>query len=164
MVQKDAEERKNEDIFNIPTSTIGEAGCVNEIQFGQHLDEEQKNKLQNLVNEFSDVFNNQPGRTNVIEHRIILTTDKPIRQCPYRIPKAYRDKVKKEIEEMKENGIIRKSKSELASPLVIVPKKDGSLRLCVDFLKLSIYSRHDQGILADSHGCLCWRTKTGYVL
>ena len=143
LVQNDAEECKNEDIFNIPTSTIGEASCVNEIQFGQHLDEEQKNKLQNLVNEFSDVFSNQPGRTNVIEHRIILTTNKPIRQCPYRIPQAYREKVKKEIEEMEENGIIRKSKSEWASPLVIVPKKDGSLRLCVDFRRLNAVSEFD---------------------
>ena len=95
------------------------------------------------MNEFSDVFNNQPGRTNVIEHRIILTTNKPIRQCPYRIPKAYRDKVKKEIEEMEENDTIRKSKSELASPLVIVPKKDGSLRLCVDFRRLNAVSEFD---------------------
>ena len=95
------------------------------------------------MNEFSDVFSNQPGRTNVIEHRIILTTDKPIRQCPYRIPQAYREKVKKEIEEMEENGIIRKSKSEWASPLVIVPKKDGSLRLCVDFRRLNAVSEFD---------------------
>ena len=42
LVQKDAEERKSEDIFNIPTSTIGEASRVNEIQFGQHLDEGRK--------------------------------------------------------------------------------------------------------------------------
>ena len=143
LVQNDAEECKNEDIFNIPTSTIGEASCVNEIPFGQHMDEEQKNKLQNLVNEFSDVFSNQPGKTIVIEHRIILTTDKPIRQCPYHIPQAYREKVKKEIEEMEENGIIRKSKSEWASPLVIVPKKDGSLRVCIDFRRLNVVSEFD---------------------
>ena len=42
LVENDAEECKSEDIINIPTATTGEASCVNEIQIGQHLDDEQK--------------------------------------------------------------------------------------------------------------------------
>ena len=72
-----------------------------------------------------------------------MTAVKQIRQNPYRIPQAYRERVRKEIEDMERLGIIRPSTSEWASPLVIVTKKDGSLRLCVDFRRLNAVSEFD---------------------
>ena len=55
-----------------------------------------------------------------------------IKQPPYRIPYAYREEVKQELKEMLNAGIIEESNSEWASPIVLVRKKDKSLRLCVD--------------------------------
>ena len=67
----------------------------------------------------------------------------PIRQKPYRIPQAYKEKVNQELEEMERNGIIEKSESEWAFPLVIVTKKDGGVCLCVDYRQLNQITKFD---------------------
>ena len=71
-----------------------------------------------------------------MEHRI-NTDSKPVRQPQYRIPQAYREAVLKELQEMEENGVIEPSCSEWASPIVVAKKKDGSIRLCIDYRKLN---------------------------
>ena len=62
---------------------------------------------------------------------------------PYHIPHAYRDVVKKELTEILEAGIITQSSSAWASPIVLVDKKDGGLRLCVDYRKLDAGAQMD---------------------
>ena len=49
----------------------------------------------------------------------------------------------KELDEMKQNGIIEPSSSEWSAPIVVVPKKDGNIRLCVDFRKLNAVTPMD---------------------
>lgn len=61
----------------------------------------------------------------------------PIRQAPYSVPLGIRDQVKKELDELLECGIIERSVSPWASPLVPVKKSDGGVRLCVDFRKVN---------------------------
>lgn len=88
-----------------------------------------------------------PGRTNLTEHRIETGTARPVKLPPYRIPHAYRGAVQKEIEEMLEAEIeaeiIEPSMSEWCSPIVPVKKKDGSLRLCIDYRRLNSVSEAD---------------------
>ena len=67
----------------------------------------------------------------------------PIRQKPYRIPQAYKEKVFEELEDVEKNEIIEKSESEWASPLVTVTKKDGVVRLCVDYRQLNQITKFD---------------------
>ena len=107
------------------------------------LSEQQKQELQHILADYDDVFNSTPGRTQLTDHRINVGTANPVRQKPYRLPHAYRDVVKKELLEMERNGIIEPSTSEWASPIVLVPKKDGSLRLCVDYRRLNSVSETD---------------------
>ena len=64
-------------------------------------------------------------QTNVICHEIDTGPNKPIKQRAYTCPPDEQDFIKKEIQAMKENGIIRESYGPWASPIVIVPKKDG---------------------------------------
>ena len=90
-----------------------------------------------LLNEYRDVFNEVPGCTNIIEHKIVLTSDKPVRSKPYAVPFSMRDSPKCDIEAMIENKIIRPSTSPYASPIVLVKKKDGTNRICVDYRKLN---------------------------
>ena len=66
-----------------------------------------------------------------------------MRLAPYRIPHALRQDVRRELEEMLDHGIIEHSSSDWASPLVIVRKKDSSLRLCVDYRRLNSNSKAD---------------------
>ena len=68
-------------------------------------------------------------------------TAPPIRLQPYRIPHAYRDIVKSELEEMERDGVIERSTSEWA--IVLVKKKDGSLCMCVDYRRLNAISDTD---------------------
>lgn len=67
----------------------------------------------------------------------------PVRLPPYRLPHAYREIVQSKLKEMLESGIIDKSSSEWASPIVLVKKKVGSMRMCVDYRRLNSVSRED---------------------
>ena len=72
------------------------------------------------------------------EHRIELTDGtKPIRNMGYRQGPATRTKAEHEIRKMLDAGVIELATSEWASPIVLVPKKDGSLRFCLDYRRLN---------------------------
>ncbi|KAL0152831.1 hypothetical protein M9458_051871 [Cirrhinus mrigala] len=84
-----------------------------------------------------------PGRTELAQHTIHLSDPSPSCQHPYRVPERLVEPLKEEIKMMKELGVIEPSTSEWSSPMVIVPKKDGSLRVCIDFRKLNAQSKFD---------------------
>jgi len=77
------------------------------------------------------------GRTSMVKHHIDTGESKPIRQRPRRLPLAKREEVDKLIEDMRLDGVIEPSESPWCSPVVLVKKKDGSLRFCVDYRKLN---------------------------
>ena len=78
-----------------------------------------------------------PGETDVIQHQIKLTDDKPIRCKSYPLPYAMRDELRNEVDIMLKMGVVRPSTSPYVSAIVMVKKKDGSNRVCVDFRKLN---------------------------
>lgn len=67
----------------------------------------------------------------------------PVRQTPYQIPHALRDEVKKEFMTMVEAVIAEPSVSPYASPVVIITKKDKTIRFCVDYRKLNQVTQFD---------------------
>ncbi|GFU49995.1 hypothetical protein TNCV_2362701 [Trichonephila clavipes] len=69
--------------------------------------------------------------------RIILKDEEPVCQHPRRLAFTERQEVNKQIEEWLNEGIIRPSSAEYASPIVMVKKKDGSSRICIDYRKLN---------------------------
>ena len=78
-----------------------------------------------------------------MQHTINTGDNPPIRQQARRIPFALRSKVDDMTEEMLEQGIIRPSQSPRASPIVLVAKKDGTTRFCVDYRKLNAVTKLD---------------------
>ncbi|KAL5516832.1 hypothetical protein EMCRGX_G002255 [Ephydatia muelleri] len=113
-----------------------------EMKVGKMVGTEQLRQLHDLHKDFADVIRNTPGRTNLAVHSI-ETNGPPTRLPPYRLPYCYRDSVKEELEEMLKHGVIERSNSPWASPMVLVKKKDGSLRVCVDFRRLNGVTRQD---------------------
>ena len=91
-----------------------------DVQFGAQLPEDKKKEIHQLLSKYRRVTKDTPGHIDRTTHKIRTTDSTPIRQKSYRIPQAYKGKVYEESEHMEKNGIIEKSKSEWASPLVIV--------------------------------------------
>ena len=84
------------------------------------------------------------GRTNILEHEINTGNNSPIAKQAYKFNSVKKEFIENEIDDMKKRGIIRKSKSPWASPVVIVDKKDGTKRFCVDYRKLNKITKIDR--------------------
>ena len=101
-----------------------------DVVISAELSEPQKKQVQELLQEYADVFSGRPNLANDAP---------PIRCSPYTIPQKLEEEVNKaEIEKMLEMGIIRPSGSPWASPIVIFPKPDGTIRFCVDHRKIKM--------------------------
>ena len=123
--------------LDVPGKSSNATETVNNVHISDELDPEQRNQLWKLLREFEDIFSDLPGKTDVIEHRIVLTDGNPIRCKPYPVLHALKDAIIEEVKEMERLGVIEKSDSPYASPLLIVKKKDGSNRPVVDFTRLN---------------------------
>ena len=109
------------------------------------LPQSEKEKLMKLINEFSDIFASQGcefGCTSVVKHEI-KTEGPPVRQQVRRIPVALKNVVDREVEKMLKLGVVRPSQSPWSSPTVMVRKKDGAWRFCVDFRKVNSLTHRD---------------------
>uniref|UniRef100_A0A3B3HIN5 Gypsy retrotransposon integrase-like protein 1 n=3 Tax=Oryzias latipes TaxID=8090 RepID=A0A3B3HIN5_ORYLA len=111
----------------------------------EHLTLAHQQALQRLLQEMPGLFRDGPGQTTLIKHTIRLQRPEtpPIRQRPYRIPERLVGVLKDEIQRMLDLGVIEPSRSEWSSPMVMVPKKDGSQRPCIDFRKVNAVSCFD---------------------
>ena len=94
-------------------------------------------KIKELIGKYQDIFTDIPGTTTLEEHKICLTSTDPVKLRPYPLPYSMREIVNKEIQQMLQDGIIEKTDSPYASPIVMVSKTDGSYRLCVDYRKIN---------------------------
>lgn len=106
-----------------------------------HLTSQQQEDLLSIIPR--GLFRDQPGRTDIISHDIQLTSPGPIRHSTTRVPARLINVLKQEVQDMLEMGVIEPSHSEWCSPVVLVPKKGGGLRFCVDFSKLNGISAFD---------------------
>jgi len=111
-----------------------------------NLSHQEQLKAKDLLGKYRNVFStgeSDLGCTTLIEHNIPLTDDIPTKQCYRRIPPSQFEMVKAQIKQLLQAQVIRKSCSPYATPLVLVQKKDGSLRMCVDYRQLNAKTRRD---------------------
>ncbi|KAJ4801510.1 polyprotein [Rhynchospora pubera] len=95
---------------------------------------------QNIVEEYHDVFKEPKGLPpkRTTDHKITLLPDaKPINLRPYRFSYFQKLEIEKIVEELLKNSLIQESSSPYASPVLLVKKKDGGWRMCVDFRRLN---------------------------
>jgi hypothetical protein len=90
------------------------------------------------LNKYQQVFMEEPlGHGRRFPHVIQLTDERPVKQAPRRLSAMSRDVVRVEIEKMLKAGVIRPSRSSWASPVVLVQKKDKTVRFCIDYRALN---------------------------
>ena len=134
----------------------------------------QQQQLNELFKEFQDVFSqgdDDLGNTPLLEHGI-ETHEPPLRQPYRRQNPAVRREEMTQVQQMLSSNVIRPSNSPWASPVVMVRKKDGSLRFCVDFRQLNAATIKDahplpriDDLLDALHGAKWFSTldlKSGY--
>ena len=102
------------------------------------LSSQQKQQVLTLLQEFKSIFSERPGSTNLVEHKIELNSKEPVRKKPYPVPYHLRKVVEEEVETMLDLGVIRNCESPYALPIVLVRKKDGNTRFCIDFRILNL--------------------------
>ena len=104
------------------------------------MSQPQRVAIDELISEFGDVFSTNKhniGRTRQIYHKINTGDSAPIRLGPRRVPIHFRQEISGLLDDMQRQDIIEPSISPWASPIVLVRKKDGSPRFCVDYRKLN---------------------------
>ena len=95
-----------------------------------------KARIQKTINKHKEIFaskDSELGHTDTVQMEIETGDHPPLKLKPYRTPLHKRQIVEKAIDEMLQAGIIKRSKSNWSSPIVIVKKKDGTDRFCTDF-------------------------------
>ena len=117
--------------------------------------EDNKQKLRSLFIKYHGIFaleDLELGRTNIVKHKIVLEDPKPFRERYQRIPPHQYNEVKEHLKQMLEIGAIRKSKSPWASAVVLVRKKDGALRFCIDLCKTECAHRKGRADFTENRG------------
>ena len=96
------------------------------------------NELKAVFQAHADILTTRPGVfSGNLMLEIPLTSDVPIRRKMYNLPFSSKEVVEKEIQVMLDLETIEPSKSPYSSPVVLVRKKDGSCRFCIDFRGLN---------------------------
>ncbi len=104
---------------------------------GIDLSDDMMADLDKLLAQFSECLSDKPGHTHLGTHSIQTTTELPIWSPSYTIPANVEAQFKQELDNLLADGIIEESDSSWSSPPIPVRKKDGSIRIVVDYRKLT---------------------------
>ena len=107
-----------------------------------------------LLNKYSMLFKPVTRCASNYSHRIQLTDTVPVRCVPYKISPRMEKVMNDEVMKMLTDGTIRRSKSNYASPALLVPKPDGTWRFCVDYTKLNLKTKSDNYPIPNAHSRL----------
>ena len=105
----------------------------------------QERKLLEVLKIFPDVFSDVPERTDLVQCQLKLKDPASYKMAAYKTPDALNPEVEDQITKMLQLELIEESDSEYSSPLVVVKKTDGSIRLCVNYKALNERLRHQYG-------------------
>lgn len=136
-----------------------------EIQnYDGRLDDKQERELLELHGETRECFSQTPGRCNVGVHKIVVQPHAKLdHQRVYKVPLELREEVNHQVDQLPQIGCIFPRESKCAHLIVSVAKKDGSLRLCVDYRKLNTVTEPDQFPMADVKELLYQMAQASFI-
>ena len=103
-----------------------------------HLDEDKS------ILDYEHLFPDIPSRTDKIYHDVdIIADSKPVKQHPYRMNPVKQQYLREEVKYLLDNDFIEPSQSEWSSPCILVPKPDGTYRMCTDYRKVNSVTKTD---------------------
>jgi hypothetical protein len=121
------------------------------------LSGEQRAAVRRLLQRYDDIFSKNEfdvGRTPLVEYTIDTGESRPVRQALRRQPLKHLEAIDENVKAMLEHGIIEPAASPWAANVVIVAKKDGSLRFCVDYRAVNNVTYKDAYPLPLIDNCL----------
>ena len=136
------------------SETVTEEFTVEHVDLS-HLNNAEREEVRGLLRPFADMWNGKLGKINVTQHRIELKPGAtPVHAQPYRAGPKARSIDEEYVKKMLDAGVVEPGQSEWASPVVLVPKRDGSLRFCVDYRKLNSLTVKDSYPLPRMDKCI----------
>ena len=145
----------------------------NNFETGQNVDEEwleklvetvhssvttaEKQRLKRILRSYADCFSRAEfdlGHTDVVRHCIDTGNQRPIKQVLRRHPVHHNEEIDRQIDEMLKQDVIERSNSPWSSNVVIVKKKDHTLRMCIDYRRLNDVTVKDSYPLPRIADCL----------
>ena len=90
-----------------------------------------------LILEYEHLFPDIPTRTDQIYHDVDIEGSKPIKQHPYRMNPMKLQYLREEVQYLLDNDFIEPSQSDWSSPCILVPKPDGTFRMCTNYRKVN---------------------------
>ena len=125
---------------------LGKQSDPNKFNFNENVTANERETLFALSNEYRDVFLEDDfdlGHASNFSHRISRGNHQPIRQRPYRTPETVNNVIDEQVNKMLKHKTIQPSQSPWSSNVVIVRKKDGKPRFCIDYRKLNSITKKD---------------------
>ena len=138
------------------TNVCNQNETINELVDRAEISEREKALLRQMLHQYKQVFSidGELGKYEEKLFKIDTGNAAPIRSMPRPVPHHKKVEVDRQIDEMLERGLIAPSNSEWASPILMVKKKDGSLRFCIDYRRVNDVTKHDSFPLPNIHDCL----------
>lgn len=125
-------------LAQVSVSKEEDVEVLNELLGKSNLSGNERERVKDLLCEFSSLWAGNPrGATNVLRHQIRLSNVRPIRQKPRRFTPEQNKIIDDEVKKMLSAGVIRPSQSPYAHEVVLVKKKTGDWRFCIDFRRLN---------------------------
>ncbi|XP_060810231.1 uncharacterized protein LOC132904321 [Amyelois transitella] len=130
---------------------------------GLSLTQNQRQQLTELLQRHEDIFQLGGEATRFAEHHIDTGDHAPIAVPPYRLTPAKRSIMEAEINKMLKDGVIEECESAWAAPALLIPKKDGTYRFCVDYQRLNAITKSDTYPLPVIEDLLHSTKREGYM-